>query len=207
MVMVMVIFVGIVDVYLFCAYYCINTRKIQIQTQSKIKHKPKMKTKRFRQSCHTRRRATRRNCKKGGMHSARVFGKFAKKVMGEGADRVDKMKDIVKAIEEGLTQQPSEKGKQRISSLPKYFSASPSPLSPSFAAVSKTPPRKFHHVGDVFKTPEHDHPHHNVNKTPPNLGTRARLPRETQQDRRQRLGFSVAPTMANTVSVVGELFP
>jgi dsDNA-binding SOS-regulon protein len=143
------------------------------------------------------------------MRAIRFGCEFAKKVMGEGADRVDKMKDIAKTIEEGLTQQPSEKGKQQISSLPRYFSASPSPLSPSFAAVSKTPPRKFHHANatDAFKTPEHEHPHHNVNKTPPNLGTRARLPRETQQQRRQRLGFSVAPTMANPVSVVGELFP
>ena len=165
-----------------------------------------MKTKRFRQSCHTRRRATRRNCKKGGMRAIRFGREFANKILGKGADRADKIKDIAKAIEEGLTHQPSDKGKHRISSLPRYFSASPSPLSPSFAAVSKTPLRNLHHVGDEFKTPEHHH-RHDVNETPPNLGTRARRPRETPEERRRRLGFSVAPSMANTASVVGELFP
>jgi hypothetical protein len=167
-----------------------------------------MKTKRFRQSCHTRRRATRRNCKKGGMRAIRFGRDFANKMLGEGLDRADKIKDVAKAIKDGLTPQTSEKGKHRISSLPRYFSASPSQsqLSPAFPAVSKTPPRKVHHVSDAFKTPEHHH-RHDVNDTPPNLGTRARRPRETPEERRLRLGFSVAPSMANTASVVGELFP
>lgn len=164
--------------------------------------KPKMKTKRVRRSSHTRRRATRRNYKKGGM-IRRVIGR----VLGKGFERADKIKDMAKAIEDGLTHQTPEKSKQ-MSSLPQYFSASPSYPSP-FHTVSETPRRKFHNVSDVndnFKTPHKREQDHDVNEGPPKLGARVHR-RETPEERRRRLGFSVAPSLVNRTSVVGELFP
>lgn len=166
-----------------------------------------MKTKRVRRSSHTRRRATRRNYKKGGMIRRAISGVISG-VMGKGYQRVDKIKDMAKAIKEGLTHQTPEKSKQ-MSSLPQYFSASPSYPSP-FHAVSETPRRKFHNVSDVndnFKTPNKREQDHDVNEGPPKLGTRVRRPRETPEERRRRFGFSVAPSMVNTPRVVGELFP
>jgi hypothetical protein len=145
-------------------------------------------------------RSTKRN---GGMFARRVGSAIvqgAKKVMGEGPDRVDKFKQMADAIEKSLTQsQTPEKFKPAV--LTRQFSASPS--SP-FRMVSETPRRKYHNANDEFKTPNKDAS--NSNATPPKLGTRVRH-RETTEERRRRLGFSLAPTIENPTSVVGELFP
>jgi len=153
-----------------------------------------------------RRRSTRgkRGKRNGGMFARRVGSAIvqgAKKVMGEGPDRVDKLKQMAEAIGKGMTQsQTPEKFKPAV--LARQFSASPS--SP-FRMMSETPRRKYHNANDDFKTPNKDAS--NSNATPPKLGTRVRRPRETPEERRRRLGFSVAPTIENPTSVVGELFP
>lgn len=152
-----------------------------------------------------RRRSTRgkRGKRNGGMFARRVGSAIvqgAKKVMGEGPDRVDKLKQMAEAIEKSMTQsQTPEKFKPAV--LARQFSASPS--SP-FRMMSETPRRKYHNVNDDFKTPNKDAS--SSNATPPKLGTRVRH-RETTEERRRRLGFSVAPTIENPTSVVGELFP
>ena len=138
----------------------------------------------------------------GGMH--RVFsatGRVVGKVMGKGFDRVDKIKDIADAIRKGVTQSQSHET-FKPAAMARQFSASPS--SP-FRMVSETPRRhKSHNANDEFETPNKGAS--NSNATPPNLGTRVRR-RETPEERRQRLGFSMAPTMENPTSMIGELFP
>jgi hypothetical protein len=126
----------------------------------------------------------------------------AKKVMGEGPDRVDKIGQILKTTVEGATKSYQTPEKFKPAVLARQFSASPS--SP-FRMMSETPRRKYHNANDDFKTPNKDAS--NSNATPPKLGTRVRRPRETPEERRRRLGFSVAPTIENPTSVVGELFP
>ena len=153
-------------------------------------------------------RSTKRN---GGMFARRVSSAIVKgvnAVMGKGPDRVDKLKQMAEAIGKGLSQsQTPEKFKPAV--LARQFSASPS--SP-FRMVSETPRRKHHNANananandDDFKTPNKGDSNSNV--TPPKLGTRVRRPRETPEERRRRLGFSVAPTIENPTSVIGELFP
>lgn len=166
----------------------------------------KMKTKRTTKSFCTRRahRNARRSFKKGGMFRRAVSatGRVVNKVMGEGLDKLDKYKQIADAIEKGVAQTP-EKFKQ-VAALSRQFSASPSSMSP-LRLMSETPRRKFHHTNDDFKTPNKSKPV-NDNEAPPNLGTRVRH-RETPEERARRLGFSVAPTINDATSVVGELFP
>lgn len=151
-------------------------------------------------------RSTKRN---GGMFARRVSSAIVKgvnAVMGKGPDRVDKLKQMAEAIGKGLSQsQTPEKFKPAV--LTRQFSASPS--SP-FRMMSETPRRKHHNANAndddfAFKTPNKDAL--GSNATPPNLGTRVRRPRETPEERRRRLGFSVAPTIENPTSVIGELFP
>jgi hypothetical protein len=152
----------------------------------------------------TKRRRSKRNTagRNGGMH--RVFsatGRVVGKVMGKGFDRADKIGQILKTTVEGATKSYQTPEKFKPAVLARQFSASPS--SP-FRMVSETPRRKYHNANDDFKTPNKDAS--NSNATPPKLGTRVRH-RETTEERRRRLGFSVAPTADNTASVVGELFP
>ena len=161
-----------------------------------------------RSSCTRRARCNaRRSFKKGGMFRRAVSatGRVVNKVMGEGLDKLDKYKQIADAIEKGVTQtQTPEKFKQ-VAALSR-FSASPSSMSSSMSPlrlVSETHRRKFHDANDDFKTPNKSKP---VNEAPPNLGTRVRH-RETPEERARRLGFSVAPTINDATSVVGELFP
>jgi len=154
-----------------------------------------------------RRRSTRgkRGKRNGGMFARRVGSAIvqgAKKVMGEGPDRVDKIGQILKTTVEGATKSYQTPEKFKPAVLARQFSASPS--SP-FRMMSETPRRKYHNANDDFKTPNKDAS--NSNATPPKLGTRVRRPRETPEERRRRLGFSVAPTIENPTSVVGELFP
>jgi hypothetical protein len=154
-------------------------------------------------------RSTKRN---GGMFARRVGSAIvqgAKKVMGEGPDRVEKIGRILKTTVESATKSYQTPEKFKPAVLARQFSASPS--SP-FRMVSETPRRKHHNANananandDDFKTPNKDASSSNV--TPPKLGTRVRRPRETPEERRRRLGFSVAPTIENPTSVIGELFP
>jgi hypothetical protein len=121
--------------------------------------------------------------------------------MGKGFDRAEKIGQILKTTVEGATKSYQTPEKFKPAVLARQFSASPS--SP-FRMVSETPRRKYHNANDEFKTPNKDAS--NSNATPPKLGTRVRH-RETTEERRRRLGFSLAPTADNTASVVGELFP
>jgi hypothetical protein len=157
----------------------------------------------------TKRRRSKRNTKRntagrnGGMH--RVFsatGRVIGKVMGKGFDRAEKFGQILKTTVESATKSYQTPEKFKPAVLARQFSASPS--SP-FRMMSETPRRKYHNANDDFKTPNKDAS--NSNATPPKLGTRVRRPRETPEERRRRLGFSVAPTIENPTSVVGELFP
>lgn len=166
----------------------------------------KTKTKRTTKSFCTRRAHcnARRSFKKGGMfrRAASATGRVVNKVMGEGLDKLDKYKQIIDAIERGVTQSQTPEKFKQVAALSRQFSASPSSMSP-LRLVSETPRRKFHHANDDFKTPNKSNP---VNEAPPNLGTRVRH-RETPEERARRLGFSVAPTINDATSVVGELFP
>ena len=159
-------------------------------------------TKRRRSKRNTKRNSAGRN---GGMHRMhRVFsatGRVVGKVMGKGFDRAAKIGEMAEAFGKGMTKSYQTPEKFKPAVLARQFSASPS--SP-FRMVSETPRRKYHNANDDFKTPNKDAS--NSNATPPKLGTRVRH-RETTEERRRRLGFSVAPTADNTASVVGELFP
>jgi hypothetical protein len=145
-------------------------------------------------------RNTKRN---GGMHRVlSATGRIVGQVMGKGPDRVEKIGQILKTTVESATKSYQTPEKFKPAVLARQFSASPS--SP-FRMVSETPRRKYHNANDDFKTPNKDAS--SSNATPPKLGTRVRRPRETPEERRRRLGFSVAPTIENPTSVVGELFP
>lgn len=157
----------------------------------------------------TKRRRSKRNTKRntagrnGGMH--RVFsatGRVVGKVMGKGFDKADKIVQMAEAFGKGLTKSHQTPEKFKPAAMARQFSASPS----SPFRMSETPrPHKSHNANYDFKTPNKGASNSNV--TPPNLGTRVRR-RETPEERRQRLGFSVAaPTIENPTSVIGELFP
>ena len=164
--------------------------------------KTKTNKRRRNQSRVSRRRST---CKTGGMHRAasatasRVFNK----IIGKGFERVDKLNQMREAIIKGVTQ--SQLPEQFTpAKLARTFSASPSPSSPF--RMSETPRRSHAAAHDSeFKTPQkgkrddadNEHPH---------LGPRVRH-RETAEERRRRLGFSMAPTMNDATNVVEELFP
>lgn len=153
----------------------------------------------------TNRRRIRRTCKrgKGGMFRAAsaATGRVVNKVMGKGLERVDKLNQIREAILKGVTQsQTLENFKPAAMPRQFQFTAS-SPLSPFRQSYAAKP-------DPDFKTPKKSDHDSAVNNSPPKLGTRARRPRETPQERRLRLGFTITPTMNNPHSIVdGNLFP
>ena len=149
----------------------------------------------------TNRRRIRRTCKrgKGGM-----FRAATNKVMGKGFERVDKLNQIREAILKGVTQSQTLEN-FKPAAMPRQFqftASSPlSPLSPFRQSYAAKP-------DPDFKTPKKSDHDSAVNNSPPKLGTRARRPRETPQERRLRLGFTITPTMNNPHSIVdGNLFP
>lgn len=164
--------------------------------------KTKTNKRRRNQSRVSRRRST---CKSGGMHRAasatgRVFNKF----MGKGPERVDKLNQMREAIIKGVTQSqlPEQFTPAKLS---RTFSASPSLSSPF--RISETPIRSHNAVHDsVFKTPQKGKRDDADIDEHPRLGPRVRH-RETAEERRRRLGFSMAPTMNDATIVVEELFP
>ena len=146
-------------------------------------------------------RSTRRTCKKGGMFRAasKTTGRVVSNIMGKGFERVDKVKQIGEAILKGVTQSQSPEQFKHVVVMPRKF---------KFTASSPSSPFLPHHSTPEpdFKTPTKGH-HAAANDSPPKLGTRSRRHRETPEERRQRLGFSVAPTTHNPHSiVVGQLF-
>ena len=157
----------------------------------------------FKKTQTTTRRRIRRTCKrgKGGMY--RAASRVVNKVMGKGLERFDKLNQIREAILNGVTQsQTLEKFKPAAMHRQFQFTAS-SPASPfhlrqSHAAVPD----------HNYKTPKKSNHEAEANNSPPKLGTRSRRPRETPQEHRLRLGFTITPTMNNPHSIVdGNLFP
>ena len=162
----------------------------------------------FKKTQTTRRRtsrATRRTCKKGGMFRAASAAtrRAVNNVLGKGLDRVDKLNQLREAIQKGVTQSQTLE-KFQPAAMPRQFqftaSAPLSPLSPFRQSYAAKP-------DPDFKTPKKSDHDSAVNSSPPKIGTRARRPRETPEERRRRLGFSITPTMNNPRSiVVGNLF-
>ena len=145
----------------------------------------------------SRRRST------GGMFRAAssATGRAFNKLMGKGFDRLDKAKQVAEAIAKGAaqTQTPETFTPAKLS---RTFSASPS----SPYRMSETP-RSSHSAmpGSDFKTPTKGN-QNDAHVVPPRLGTRTRR-RETPEERSRRLGLIVAPTLHNSTTVVGTLFP
>lgn len=162
------------------------------------------KSKRTQTKTRTRRR--RRTCKRAGMFRAArsATSRVVSQVMGKGFERADKVMQIGKAVLNGATQsKPTETFTPTKSSL-QTFSPPTSIQSPPIIAVST---HRTSRVSDYYKTPKKNLKSNSANTdTPPKLGTRARR-RETPEERRMRLGIMAAPTINDTVSVVGELFP
>ena len=150
----------------------------------------------------TNRRRIRRTCKKGGMFRAayRAASRVVNKVMGKGLERFDKLNQIREAILKGVTQSQTLE-KFQPAAMPRQFQFTASaPLSPFRQSYAAKP-------DSDFKTPKKSDHDSAVNNSPPKIGTRARRPRETPEERRRRLGFSITPTVNNPRSiVVGNLF-
>lgn len=145
----------------------------------------------------TRTRRRRRTCKKGGM-----FRRGFNKILGKGFERVDKAMQVGEAVLKGATQSKPTETFTPTKSL-QTFSAPTSIQSPPIITFSSPHASR---VSDYYKTPKRNLKSNSVNAdTPPKLGTRARK-RETPEERRTRLGFMAAPTINDTVNVVGELF-
>lgn len=157
------------------------------------------KSKRTQTKTRTRRR--RRTCKRAGMF--RATSRVVSQVMGKGFERADKVMQIGKAVLNGATQSnPTDTFTPTKSSL-QTFSAPTSIQSPPIIAVST---HRTSSASDYYKTPKKNiKSKPDDTDTPPKLGTRARR-RETPEERRMRLGIMAAPTINDTVSVVGELF-
>jgi hypothetical protein len=163
--------------------------------------KTKTNKRRRNQSRVSRRRST---CKTGGMHrAASATGRVFNNIMGKKwPERVDKLNQMREAIMKGVTQ----------SQLPEQFT--PAKLSRTFSAspsspfrISETPSKSHNAVHDSnFKTPQKGKRDDADIDEHPRLGPRVRH-RETPEERRRRLGFSMAPTMNDATNVVEELFP
>ena len=163
-----------------------------------IKSMPKMKSrqtaKRARQS--RAKRARHRTYKKGGMfrRASAMRKTVFKQVIGEGLERLDKAKQVGEAVEKGM----------RSQSRASEFKSSVMPAQFSFGRKSASGEMHRHSSRDsayndaIHKTPMRP----TANDEPPKLD-RVRH-RETDEERRRRLGLIAAPAMHN--NIVKELF-
>jgi hypothetical protein len=139
-------------------------------------------------------RQQRRTCKKGGMF--RMAGKVVGEVIGKkGPDRVDKAWQVAQKVKEGLT--PKSITKFNYAESPRSFASVLSPFRDEMHRHS------FHdraYNDAIHKTPTRPI----TNDEPPKLG-RVRH-RETDEERRRRLGLSVAPTSNHPDNIVKTLF-
>jgi hypothetical protein len=117
-----------------------------------------------------------------------------KQVIGEGFERLDKAKQVGEAVEKGMRRQ-SRASEFRSSAMPAQFILSDSPLRTEMHRHSS---RDSAYNDAINKTPMRP----TTNDEPPKLG-RVRH-RETDEERRRRVGLIVAPAMHN--NIVKELF-
>lgn len=167
---------------------------MNLKTRSRHQSRAQRRTLRMHQS-----RAQRRT-KKGGMFrgSASAIGKKVLKeaLFGKNpVDKLDKANQLKTAIEKGMTR--SRASEFKPAELSQQFRASESP----FYEMHRHSSHDRAYNAAIHKTPTR----HTPNDEAPKLGSRLRH-RETDEERRRRLGMSVAPAMHNPGNIVKELF-